>query len=234
MAEINIGDALSKPIDVMQRNPGIIVPALIPAVASLIFAAIFGGAMMASMGPGYGMNPMFIPGLFGVFAVYGFVMVILGLIANGAIISIAYSELNGRSANYMEGINDAIAKLAPLLIAAIIIAIGVTVGLILLVIPGLIFALLVMFAIQEIMIDEKDATSAISSSIELVKTNFGNVLVYAVILFIVVAVVSAVIGIVPVIGNAISTLIVTPYIGISVTYAYMQLTEQKSVVNQVS
>jgi len=220
MAKINIGEALTKPIDVMKRNPGIFVPALVPAVVSLIFTAIY-GAMMWDMQPV--MNPMFIFGFIGLLAIYSFVMVILVLVANGAIVSIAYSELSGRSATYVDGIKDAIARLPSLLIASVIIAIGVALGLILLIIPGLIFALLVMFTIQEIMIAGKNATNAISGSIKLVKTNFGDVLVYAIILFIVVVVVSAILGTVPVVGSAISTMIVTPYMGISMTYAYMQL-----------
>jgi|Deesub1362B_J571_1020462.scaffolds.fasta_scaffold00511_9 hypothetical protein len=225
MAEINIGDALSKPVDIMQRNPGIIVPALIPAIASLIFAAIFGSVMMGAGMYGYGMNPMLMQGFFGILAVYIIVLIILSLIAEGAIVSIAYSELKGKSMNYMDGINHAVSKIVPLLISAIIIAIGIFIGTLLLVIPGLIFALLVIFTIQEVMIAGKDATSAISGSIELVKRNFGNVLIYAVILMILASIVSMALGMVPFIGNAITSLLITPYIGTSITYAYLQLTE---------
>jgi len=225
MPAIDFGEALSRPVDVIQRNPGIIVPAVMPAVVSLLFMAIFGGSMMGMYG--YGMNSVLMPGFFGIFAIYIIVLIILSLIAEGAIVSIAYSELKGRSMYYMDGINHAVSKIVPLLISAIIIAIGVAVGLILLVIPGLIFALLVIFTVQEIIIAEKDATSAISGSIEIVKRNFGNVLVYAVILMILAGVVSMALGMIPVIGNAIANLIITPYIGTSITYAYIQLTKSR-------
>lgn len=235
MSQINISEALTKPLDVAQRNPGIIVPALLPAAASIIFAAILMGMLgipmgmfgATGMGPTGPMNPMFGGFNFGaflvVFVVFIFVMVILNLIAEGAIVSIAYSEFKGVSMNYMDGLNDAIAKIVPLLIAAVIIAVGVTIGLILLVIPGLIFALLVIFAIQEVMIANKNGINAISNSIDIVKNNFGNVLVFAIVLLIVVAIISMALNIIPVVGTAIASLVLVPYASISITYAYMQI-----------
>ncbi len=236
MSQINIGDALTKPLDVAQRNPGIIVPALLPAAASIIFVAIMmitlgiPMGMLSGMGPGMGptgaMDPInaFNFGAFlVVFVVFFFVMVILNLIAEGAIVSIAYSEFKGTRMNYMDGLNDAVAKIVPLIIAAVIIAIGVTIGLILLIIPGLIFALLVIFAIQEVMIANKDGIGAISNSIDLVKNNFGNVLVFAIVLLIVIAIISMALNIIPVVGTAVASLVLVPYASISITYAYMQV-----------
>lgn len=236
MVGINIGETLTRPIDIIQKNPGILVPALLPAVISLLFAVFFAGGMMAGiggfgpgmMGPGMGGSPLAIQGFFGIFAVFMIVIVLATLIAQGAIVSIAYSELKGINADYSRGINDAIAKIGPLIVAAIIIAVLVGIGFILLVIPGLIIGLLLMFAVQEIMISGKSAMDALSGSYNLVKANFGNVLVYAVVLLVVVGVASAIIGFIPVVGNAISTILVTPYMAISLTMAYMQLTEPKA------
>lgn len=233
MSQINISDALTKPLDVAQRNPGIIVPALLPAVASIIFAAIVAVmmgipmGMWGGVGPTGPMNPMMggfnVGAVLVAFGVFAFVMVILNLIAEGAIVSIAYSEFKGVKMNYMDGINDAIAKIVPLIIAAVIIAVGVTIGLILLIIPGLIFGLLVIFAIQEVMIANKDGIGAISNSIDIVKKNFGNVLVFAIVLLIVVAIISMALNIIPVVGTAIASLVLVPYASISITYAYMQV-----------
>lgn len=233
MSQINISDALTKPLDIAQRNPGIIVPALLPAAASIIFAAIvvvmlgIPMSMWGGMGPTGPTNPMlggFNAGaMMLAFVVFAFVMVILNLIAEGAIVSIAYSEFKGVSMNYMDGLNDAMAKIVPLIIAAVIIAVGVTIGLILLVIPGLIFALLVIFAIQEVMIANKNGIGAISNSIDIVKNNFGNVLVFAIVLLIVVAIISMALNIIPVVGTAIASLVLVPYASISITYAYMQV-----------
>ena len=156
------------------------------------------------------------------------VLVLASLIAQGAIVSIAYSELKGIGVEYMQGINDAISKLAPLVVAAIVIAVLVGIGFMLLVIPGLIVGLLLMFAVQEIMISGKSAPDALSGSYNLVKANFGNVLIYAIVLLIISGVASAIIGIIPFIGNAISTILVTPYVAISLTMAYMQLTGPKT------
>ena len=233
MVGIDIVETLTRPVDIIQRNPGILVPALLPAVISLLFAVVFAGGMMAGiggfgpgmMGPSAAMNPLGIQGFFGIFAVFMVVLVLASLIAQGAIVSIAYSELKGIGVEYMQGINDAISKLAPLVVAAIVIAVLVGIGFMLLVIPGLIVGLLLMFAVQEIMISGKSAPDALSGSYNLVKANFGNVLIYAIVLLIISGVASAIIGIIPFIGNAISTILVTPYVAISLTMAYMQLTE---------
>jgi len=217
---INIGETLTKPVDIIQRNPGIIVPAVIPAVVALIFGLLFMGMYggMLLMG-----NPAMLTGSFAILGVYLIILAILGLIANGAIVSMAYAEITGEEMDYNTGIRIALDKLGPLLIASIIIGVGITIGTFLLVIPGLVFALLVMFSIQEIMIGGRDGIEAIKESINLVKANFGTCLVYAIILMIVVAVVSTLLGLIPVIGNVISTLIITPYLGISLTMAYLQL-----------
>ncbi len=213
---IRIGEAVRIPIDVIQRNPGILVPALLPAVVSLIFAVALGG--MAWM-----MNPAMMAGLLGLMGLYVISMVVLGVIAGGAIVSMAYSELMGRSQDYMTGIQNAVDKLGSLLVAALIIAVGIFIGSLLLVIPGLIFALLVIFTIQEVIIENKGAIEAISASIDIVKRNFVDVLFFAIVVGILSLIISFVLSLIPYIGGFLAALVVTPYVSVSTTVAYLQL-----------
>jgi uncharacterized membrane protein len=216
---IRIGEAIRVPIDIIQRNPGILVPALLPAIVSLIFAVVLGGML----GMAWMMNPAMMAGLLGLVGLYVISMVILGVIAGGAIVSIAYSELMGKTEDYMTGIRNAVDKLGPLLLAALIIAVGIFIGSLLLVIPGLIFALLVIFTIQEIMIENKSAIEAISASIDMVKKNFIDVLIFAIVIGVIVLIISFVLNLIPYIGGFLAALIITPYVSTSTTVAYLQL-----------
>ncbi|RLI71906.1 hypothetical protein DRO97_09400 [Archaeoglobales archaeon] len=218
---IEIGEALTKPIDIIQKNPGIMVPAVLPAIASLVFALLV-GAMYHRMGL-FMQNPTMLVSFLFTLIIYLIIVAVLSLVANGAIVSIAYAEISGKRIHYMDGIRDAFEKIVDLVIASIIIVVGVAVGIMLLVVPGLIFALLAMFTIQEIMIGGKGGIEAIFGSIDLVKANFRNVLVYAIVLFVVVAIISILLDLIPLVGEVIAALVLTPYTGISLTIAYTQL-----------
>ncbi|MBO8173673.1 MAG: hypothetical protein H0Z18_00290 [Thermococcus sp.] len=216
---IDLGKTLSKPIELLQENYNLFIPALLPFVISLISGILVGGAIlgMGMMGRG-GFGT-----LLGLAGTLGLISFIASLIAEGAIVDMIYKQLKGEPPGYMEGINAALEKLGNLIVAAIIIAIGAFIGFILLVIPGLIWLILVAFTIPIIMLEDLDGVSAIKESISLVKENLGDVVVFLIVLIIVVAVISAVLGIIPYIGSAIATLITTPYMAAALTLAYLQL-----------
>lgn len=97
-------------------------------------------------------------------------------------------------------------------------------------IPGLIWLMLVAFTLPLIMVKGLDGISAIKESINLVKDNFGDVLVYLVVLVLVVFVGTTILGFIPYIGYALATIILNPYVAISITVAYHRLTEEKEEV----
>ncbi|WP_461864223.1 hypothetical protein [Thermococcus sp.] len=216
---IDIGKSLSKPVDLLQENYGLFIPALLPFIISLIGGIAFRGSIfgMHSIGMA-GMGAMI--GLAGLLALISF---IAALIAQGAIVDMAYKQIKGGSPGYMEGINAALGKLGSLIIATIIIAVGTFIGFILLVIPGLIWLLLVAFTIPIIIIENMDGIEAIKESINIVKENLGDVLVFLIVLIIIVAIVTMILSLIPYVGGAIASLITTPYTAIALTVAYLDL-----------
>lgn len=222
---LNIGEVLKKPVEMVQeRYYDIFVPALLPFAVSIVFAIAIGGSVMGMASVGM-MNLGAIIGLVGI---YFLAAIITSILATGAIVYMAYQEFNGVRVGYQEGINAAVRKLTPLLLASIVIAVGVAVGMMLLVIPGLVWALLTMFSIPEIMIFDRDWLDAIKGSIEIVRQNFGDVLVFAIALLLVTAIISIVVGLIPYIGGALGILITTTYAGVAITAAYLELVQKEA------
>ncbi len=216
---INIEKTLTKPVGMLQENYNFFVPALLPFAISLISGIAFGGTVFGMKNTGIiGMGT-----LMGLRGLLGLISFITALIAEGAIVDMAYKQLNGGHPGYMEGINAAVEKLGSLIIATIIIGVGAFIGLILLVIPGLIWLILVAFTIPIIMLEGADSISAIEESISLVRENLGDVIVFLIVLVIVVGIVTIILSWIPYIGSAIASLITTPYGAIALTLAYLEL-----------
>jgi uncharacterized membrane protein len=223
---LNVAEVLKKPVEMIQEGYyDIFVPALLPFAVTIVFAIAVGGSVMGMASVGM-INVGAIIGLVGV---YMLAAIITSILATGAIVYMAYQEINGVRIGYQEGINAAIGKLTPLLLASIVIGVGVALGMMLLVIPGLLWALLTIFAIPEIMISNRDWLDAIKGSIDMVRQNFGDVLVFAIALLIVTAIISIVFGLIPYIGSAVAMLITTTYAGVAVTAAYLELGQKEAV-----
>jgi len=109
---------------------------------------------------------------------------------------------------------DGFSQLGASLIAAILIGVGVFIGLLLLVVPGLVFGFAMAFAFQAIAIEGETATGAMSRSYEVVRNNIALSIVFVVILL----VLSSLGGLV-VFGN----LLTMPFCMIMMTLAYHRL-----------
>jgi len=100
------------------------------------------------------------------------------------------------------------------LIASILICVGVTIGMVLLVLPGLLFGLAMSFAFHAIAIDDNDATGALGKSFELIKKDFALSAVFLVIVLVLSG-----------IGGAVGfgILLTMPFTLILMTFAYHRL-----------
>ena len=109
---------------------------------------------------------------------------------------------------------DGFSHFAASLVAMILIGIGVFIGCLLLVVPGVIFAFATAFTFHAIALDDAGATAAIGQSYSLVKENLGPALV----LLVIVAVLN-------VIGGSVvfGSLLTTPFTLILMTFAYRRL-----------
>ncbi len=210
---MRIGYVLSKSTEIIQQNPTIFVPSSLPFFIGLILGLL-----------GISSKTLFMHPALGILNILGVLLLILvSCIAEGAIVFMTKEQLEGKKVSYTEGIGVAVQRLADLVVASVIIAIGAFVGLILLVIPGLIWLLLVAFSIQIVMLENLDGVEAVKRSIKLVKENFGDVFVFLLVLLIILLIASIVLGLIPVIGSALASLVTTTYSGVALTVGYLQL-----------
>ncbi|GAB6102283.1 hypothetical protein JCM16138_15060 [Thermococcus atlanticus] len=213
---IDIGKSLTEPVGMLQENYSLFVPALLPFAISLISGIAFGGSV-------FRMRPAGMGALMGLAGILGLISFIASLIAAGAIVDMAHRQLTGESAGYMEGINAALSRLGSLIVATVIIGIGAFIGMMLLIIPGLIWLILVAFTIPIIMLENMDGIEAIKGSIGLVRENFGDVVVFLIALIIIVGIVTMILSLIPYVGSAVASLITTPYVAVALTLAYLDL-----------
>jgi len=210
---IDIGYVLGKSTEVIQQNPAIFVPSSLPFFIGLILGLLGISSKTFFVHPALG-----IPNIFG-----AILLILVACIAEGAIVFMTKEQLEGKKVSYTEGIGVAAQRLGDLVVASVIIAIGAFVGLVLLVIPGLVWLLLVAFSIQIVMLENLDGVEAVKRSIKLVRENFGDVFVFLLVLLIILLIVSIVLGLIPVIGSALASLVTTTYSGVALTVGYLQL-----------
>ncbi len=218
---IDIGNTIKKPFDLMQENYDLFVPAILPFAISLIAGVAFFSVIGISFFSAFSIITLIT--LIGSFLALMIIEIIAFIIAGGAITYMVYKQLEGVKVTYKEGIDFALNRIGNLLLASLIISVGIVIGMILLVILGLIVAFFTIFTLQEIIIANKSWDDAISGSIDIVKKNFSDVLVFAIILAIVAGLMNVVLSLIPIIGEAISVLILAPYITSAVTIAYLSL-----------
>ncbi len=201
----SLGEVLVEPLDIISRNIDFLILPVVPAIFN---------ALIEGLNYHVGSIVMFIGRL---------IAFVISLIVSGALVYMANEELEGRSIRYTEAINYTLEVFPDLLVASIIIALGTLIGLALFVIPGLVWLFLVVFTIQEIVLQRKNAVSAIQSSIELVKENAFDLLAYFIVLLIVVIVIAVPLALIPIVGYFIASIFLEPYTSISLTMVYRAL-----------
>ncbi|WP_297550082.1 hypothetical protein [Thermococcus sp.] len=203
--KFSLGEVLVEPLDIISRNIDFLILPVVPAIFN---------ALIEGLNYHVGSIVMFIGRL---------IAFVISLIVSGALVYMANEELEGRSIRYTEAINYTLEVFPDLLVASIIIALGTLIGLALFVIPGLVWLFLVVFTIQEIVLQRKNAVSAIQSSIELVKENAFDLLAYFIVLLIVMIVIAVPLALIPIVGYFIASIFLEPYTSISLTMVYRAL-----------
>ena len=119
-------------------------------------------------------------------------------------IGIVRKRLRGEAASVTD-VFDGLSSFGTSFVTVLLVAVGVIVGSILCLLPGLVFAVAAVFSLHEVTYRSAGAVDAIKGSMNLVKENVGSVVV----LLLAAIVVSAVCGLVPIIGAVLSTAFVT-------------------------
>ncbi len=97
------------------------------------------------------------------------VFLFLSIVLQASLIVASANDLAGRPVNFGACVNRAVSKLFPLIGLGIVVAIGVSIGLIFLVIPGLILYLMWMVAVPAMMVENLGVFESLSRSSALTK-----------------------------------------------------------------
>jgi len=138
-------------------------------------------------------------------SVIGYIMFLfLSIVLQASLIVASANDLAGKPVNFGECVNRAIAKLFPLIGLGIVVAIGVSIGFMFLIIPGIILYLMWMIAVPAMMVENLGVFESLSRSSALTKGSRWKLL-GLIIVFIVFSMIIAIpIGVISLISESLS------------------------------
>ena len=212
---------LKESLEIVKKNPILFVPMLALTVIVALLSLIFLGSMVPFMG---GMQQggtvtsqqaMTAAGaaLGGIFITL-ILSSILGLVAHGMTVAMADEAVQSQSTSLKGGLNKVKERLLPIILAAVLVGLIVSVGFMLLVLPGIIAMFLLMFTFMAVMLDNENAFRAIGKSTRTVTGHFGAVFVLFLVLIalgLLVAIIDAIVGMIPILGVVLSIIFSAAY-----------------------
>jgi uncharacterized membrane protein len=132
------------------------------------------------------------------------VFLFLSIVLQASLIVASANDLAGRPVNFGECVNRAVAKLLPLLALGIVVAIGVSIGFVFLVIPGVILYLMWMVAVPVLMVENLGVFESLSRSAALTKGSRWKLLGLIVVFFIFSMIIAIPIGVISLISTSLS------------------------------
>jgi hypothetical protein len=196
-------------VEVSKKNYIIFVPTVAVAVAIGVLMLVLVGAGLMSAGLAGGMRS---PGavipllgaMIGGFFIVIVVGMILGLVAHGMTVGMAKEALEKGSTSLNSGLSIALGRLGQLLVASVLVGIVVSIGFMLLLVPGLIASFLLMFTFVSVIVDNAGPVEAMKKSYTTVMANLNDSVVFylamiavAVVFFIA----NVVVGVIPILGQ---------------------------------
>lgn len=175
--KVDIGDALNYGWQKFQENLGPILIGLIglfvvTAIAGLMWQLIVNAIFSVDSGTG------FFVGLVAS-AIGGFVFGIGTYVIQAVMVRAGFDLVDGHGLETSRLFDTT--KLGPILITGVLVSIGATIGYILCILPGIIFAVVAGFAIHFVVDQDKEPTDAIRSSIQLFRDNPGQALLLVIV-----------------------------------------------------
>jgi len=211
-------DLFKKGFSYLVTYPVFLVPPLIPAVVSFLVSVIILASAVSALHSGRGFLGAFILFIIGIT-----ITLIAQLVISAMLIHMAQRAEEGATPTLGESYRLSMERLGDIVVASCLVSIAVGIGLLFLIIPGLVLAFFFIFTFQEIIVKGKGAFEAITGSYELVKETFSNTLGFFIFLLILALIIAGILGLIPVVGNFVATLIITPYCAIVTTIYYLQV-----------
>ncbi|NRD90009.1 hypothetical protein C8024_11890 [Sphingopyxis sp. BSNA05] len=188
---LDIGRVLNNTFGVIMRNPLIFLGLSFLIVAlpqALVQLAT--GAATASSDPDAMMAMFSSPSLIAASAGGWLLVMILSILLQATFIIATVKDLNGQPVSLADCIAQAIGKFLPLIGLGIVMTLGIMAGMILLIIPGLILALMWIVASPVMMAEDKGIIDSLKRSAELTKGSKR----WIVLLFVVYIILSMILG----------------------------------------
>jgi hypothetical protein len=195
-------------LDVVRRYPVLLVPPV--AVQVVVFALglllLGGAAAMFAMGGLAGG----LAGAAGAAIVFFVVSLLLALVASAVVVVMAREALGGREPVLGDAVGSVMGRFLDVVVVSVLSAIIIGVGLVLLIIPGIVAMVFLIFALPAVLLDGDGPPEALRRSVRVVKGHLGPVVGLAVGWILTLAVVfiaGKVLGLVPILGSLVSAVL---------------------------
>ncbi len=205
----------------LKENPVILVPILAISVVLAILSLLLIGSMVPQMGPFQSDTAIsaedavgFAGMAMGRFITLMVIGSIVGLLGHGMTVLMAHDALTGNAVSLREAWNRTSGRIVALLLASLLVGIIVSIGFVLLVIPGIVLAFFLMFTFVALMLNESNPLQAIGRSFQVVKQHFASVFVFFLVLIalgVLVSILNMVIGLIPVLGSILAVILGSVY-----------------------
>ena len=184
-AQFDIGRVISRTTGLISRN-------LVPfAILSLLFAGapyFIMQIMMPSLIQGD-------PSMFGVFVFLGsLVSLVAGMVLQGALTRASIDDLSGASVNVSVALSAALAVLLPMIGLGILMALGIALGMILLVVPGIYLALCWAVSAPVLVVERLGIVASLQRSTALTQNHRWPILGLVVLFVVIVLIINMVVG----------------------------------------
>lgn len=202
---------LKESFEVSKKNLVIFMPTVAVAIITFVLLIIFLGGSIATVAiKGGDPSAAAVSGMMGGAFIVAVIALLLGFLAYAMTVAMADEALSKGSTTFDTGMEKAKASLVNVLIASVLVGIVVGIGFVLLVIPGLVAIFFLIFTLPAIVLDDLGAVDGMKRSYEIVKSNIGDVIILIVAIFglgVVMAIISGIINLVPMLGQLVSMLL---------------------------
>ena len=172
---------------------------------------------------------------FNLFAILGFgllgvlIAIVVNVLMNNAMINVVGQQYFTDKISVGKAFSAGVKKIVTVLLAGLLR--GILLALMAITIVGIPFAIYYMvkwiFVTHVILFEGKGVTESLSRSSEITRGNWWRIVGYAIVFIIITAIISGILGRIPVVGGAIGTIITMPITVISTTLIYFTLRVEK-------
>jgi hypothetical protein len=219
---MNIAGLLQNSFLKVKSNPVILVPVLASTVLIAIVSLILVGTMVPQLGPirsdaaitadeAVGYAGMAVGRMVALLVV----STIVGLLAHGMTVLMADDALNERPVKLSTAWQKVRQRLAALIGTSVVVGLLVSVGLMLLILPGVVLAFFLMFSFVALMVLDLSPLSALSRSFTTVRSHFASSFVFFLVMIalgLLVGLVNFVVAMIPVLGALLTIVVMSVYL----------------------